>query len=47
MKTKDGKVFDSRVEFLTYRLMCEHNNEFYKCIDCNINICPLCKTTHK
>ena len=23
-----------------------HNNEFYKCIDCNINICPLCKTNH-
>ena len=23
-----------------------YNNEFYKCINCGINICPLCKTTH-
>ena len=23
-----------------------YNNEFYKCINCDINICPLCKTTH-
>ena len=22
------------------------NNEFYKCINCNINICPLCKSIH-
>ena len=23
-----------------------YNNEFYKCYDCNINICPLCKEKH-
>jgi len=23
-----------------------YNNEFYKCLNCNINICPLCKSTH-
>ena len=23
-----------------------YNNEFYKCIDCNANICPLCKCNH-
>ena len=23
-----------------------YNNEFYKCIECNINICPLCKLNH-
>ena len=23
-----------------------HNNEFYKCLECNINICPLCKSNH-
>ena len=23
-----------------------HNNEFYKCLNCNFNICPLCKFTH-
>ena len=23
------------------------NNEFYKCCDCNINLCPLCKTKHE
>ena len=23
-----------------------HNNEFYKCLNCNYNICPLCKFTH-
>ena len=22
------------------------NNEFYKCLNCNINICPLCKSNH-
>ena len=22
------------------------NNEFYKCYECNINLCPLCKTQH-
>ena len=22
------------------------NNVFYKCADCNINLCPLCKTKH-
>ena len=22
------------------------NNDFYKCYNCNINICPLCKTNH-
>ena len=24
-----------------------YNNEFYKCINCNINICPICKSNHK
>ena len=23
------------------------NNEFYKCYECSINLCPLCKTKHK
>ena len=23
-----------------------HNNEFYKCINCKLNICPLCKSNH-
>ena len=23
-----------------------HNNDFYKCITCNKNICPLCKSIH-
>ena len=23
-----------------------YNNEFYKCYECNINICPLCKSKH-
>jgi len=23
-----------------------HNNKFYKCLDCNINLCPLCKDKH-
>ena len=23
-----------------------HNNEFYICLNCNINICPLCKIKH-
>ena len=23
-----------------------YNNEFYKCFECNINICPLCKLKH-
>ena len=23
-----------------------YNNEFYKCYECNKNLCPLCKTTH-
>ena len=23
-----------------------YNNEFYKCFECNINICPLCKSKH-
>ena len=23
-----------------------YNNEFYKCLNCNINICPLCKSKH-
>ena len=23
-----------------------YNNEFYKCHDCNINLCPLCKINH-
>ena len=23
-----------------------YNNEFYKCLNCNINICPLCKSNH-
>ena len=23
-----------------------YNNEFYQCINCEINICPLCKTNH-
>ena len=23
-----------------------YNNEFYKCSDCNINLCPLCKSQH-
>ena len=23
-----------------------YNNEFYKCNECNINICPLCKSKH-
>ena len=23
-----------------------YNNEFYKCYECNINLCPLCKTQH-
>jgi len=23
-----------------------YNNEFYKCLNCNINICPLCKSSH-
>ena len=23
-----------------------HNNEFYKCLDCKLNICPLCKSNH-
>jgi len=22
------------------------NNKFYKCLDCNINLCPLCKLSH-
>ena len=22
------------------------NNKFYKCLDCNINLCPLCKSSH-
>ena len=22
------------------------NNEFYKCLNCNMNICPLCKSSH-
>ena len=24
-----------------------YNNEFYKCIECNMNLCPLCKTIHE
>ena len=23
-----------------------YKNEFYKCLTCNINICPLCKSSH-
>ena len=23
-----------------------HNNEFYKCINCKMNLCPLCKSIH-
>ena len=23
-----------------------HNNEFYKCLECNLNLCPLCKSNH-
>ena len=23
-----------------------YNNQFYVCLDCNINICPLCKSMH-
>jgi len=23
-----------------------YNNDFYKCYNCNINLCPLCKSTH-
>ena len=23
-----------------------HNNEFHRCITCNKNLCPLCKSTH-
>ena len=23
-----------------------YNNEFYKCLNCHINICPLCKSSH-
>ena len=23
-----------------------YNNEFYKCLNCNINICPLCKSSY-
>ena len=23
-----------------------HNNEFYKCLNCNLNICPDCKSVH-
>ena len=23
-----------------------YNNEFYKCFECNVNICPLCKSKH-
>ena len=23
-----------------------HNNEFYKCYECNMNICPICKMQH-
>ena len=23
-----------------------HNNEFYICYTCNVNVCPLCKTKH-
>ena len=23
-----------------------YNNEFYKCLTCNNNICPLCKSIH-
>ena len=23
-----------------------HNNEFYRCINCKINLCPLCKSIH-
>ena len=23
-----------------------YNNEFYKCLNCNLNICPLCKSNH-
>ena len=23
-----------------------HNNEFYKCYECNVNICPICKMQH-
>ena len=23
-----------------------YNNDFYKCLNCNINICPLCKQSH-
>ena len=22
------------------------NNQFYKCLDCNINLCPLCNSFH-
>jgi len=23
-----------------------YNNQFYKCIECNINLCPICKSNH-
>jgi len=37
-KIKCNKCYKSRNE--------THNNEFYICIKCNINLCPLCKSIH-
>ena len=50
------KEFEDKQKINLINIKCEickeknkyntYNNEFYKCNECNINICPLCKEQH-
>ena len=40
LKNIKCSVYKDKSKSITY------NNEFYKCCDCNFNLCPLCKSQH-
>ena len=40
IKNIECNICKEKNKYITY------NNEFYKCSECNINICPLCKLKH-
>ena len=40
LKNVECNICKERNKYNTY------NNEFYKCYECNINICPSCKLKH-
>ena len=41
------KIDESKISCICNKKKSEvYNNKFYKCCNCNINLCPLCKSSH-